>query len=209
MKGLKQCEKGHYFEENIDLCPHCPKQDVSTNSPQASSPKNDASKEDHLATAIYTGPTIKTINQTVTEETPVEMPQKEASNNTFDPLKTTITLAKDSDDDKSNVAAQRRKLRGWLVTFDLISFGTDFKIIEGRNTIGKNADNAITIKDSEVSGSHAMILCRNDVFEISDEMSTNGTTVNGTELGSRLPHILSDGDKIKIGTTNLLFRKAF
>ena len=146
---------------------------------------------------------------TVTEETPVEMPQKEASNNTFDPLKTTITLAKDTDDDKSNVAAQRRKLRGWLVTFDLISFGTDFKIIEGRNTIGKNADNAITIKDSEVSGSHAMILCRNDVFEISDEMSTNGTTVNGTELGSRLPHILSDGDKIKIGTTNLLFRKAF
>ena len=204
MKGLKQCEKGHYFEENIDLCPYCPNQSVSTPKKESTSDKDLPKKTDVLKTEIYAGQ-VKAGGS----EAPIATEIDKSPGDSFDPLKTTITPSGGAEGDKGGEATQRRKLRGWLVTFDLFEFGLDFKIIEGRNTIGKDANNAITIKDSEVSGTHAMILCRHDEFEIIDEMSTNGTCINGTELGSRLPHVLSDGDRIKIGKTELLFKKAF
>jgi hypothetical protein len=212
MKGLKQCDKGHYFEENIDVCPYCPKQSVplpkteSTSDKKSpkESPKESPEGTDVLKTEIYAG-----TEKAGGSEPPVATKIEKSPGDSFDPLKTTITPSNGAEGDKGGEAAQRRKLRGWLVTFDLFEFGTDFKIIEGRNTIGKDAKNEITIKDSEVSGSHAIILCRHDEFIIEDEMSTNGTYINGTELGPRSPHVLSDGDKIKIGKIELLFKKAF
>lgn len=208
MKGLKQCDKGHYFEENIDVCPYCPKQSVSLPKTEFTSDKKSPEESpkgtDVLSTALYAG-----TEKVGGSETPIETKIEKSPGNTFDPLKTSITPSEGAEGDKIGETTQRRKLRGWLVTFDLFEFGTDFKIIEGRNTIGKDAENAITIKDSEVSGSHAIILCRHDEFLIEDEMSTNGTYINGTELGPRSPHVLSDGDKIKIGKIELLFKKAF
>jgi hypothetical protein len=208
MKGLKQCEKGHYFEENIDVCPYCPKQSVSLPKTEFTSdkksPEESPKRTDVLSTALYAG-----TENSVGSDTPIVTKIEKSPGNTFDPLKTSITPSEGAEGVKIGEAAQRRKLRGWLVTFDLFEFGTDFKIIEGRNTIGKDAQNEITIKDSEVSGSHAIILCRHDEFIIEDEMSTNGTYINGAELGPRSPHVLSDGDKIKIGKIELLFKKAF
>ena len=76
-----------------------------------------------------------------------------------------------------------------------------------RNLIDQNND--ITVIDPQVSSVHALILCRKDVFLLSDEMSSNGTTINGQDLSPRDPKELNDGDEIKIGNTTLLFKKAF
>jgi len=55
MKGLKQCEKGHYFEENIDVCPYCPKQSVSLPKTESPSDKESPKGTDVLKTEIYAG----------------------------------------------------------------------------------------------------------------------------------------------------------
>ena len=94
-------------------------------------------------------------------------------------------------------------------SFDIEEFGVDFKILEGRNMIGSKSSSEITIQDPQVSSVHALILCRKDRFLLSDEMSSNGTTINGEDLSPRDPSELNDGDEIKIGNTTLLFKKAF
>ena len=95
-----------------------------------------------------------------------------------------------------------------MVTFDIEEFGTDYKIFEGRNLIGKKSTCDITVLDNEVSSEHAVILFRKDKFEISDQMSTNGTVLNGELLESHKPNLLVDGDEIVVGKTSLLFKTA-
>ena len=53
-----------------------------------------------------------------------------------------------------------------------------------------------------------MILFRKDKFEISDQMSTNGTVLNGELLDSHKSNVLVDGDEIVVGKTSLLFKAA-
>ena len=84
-----------------------------------------------------------------------------------------------------------------------------FKINEGSNSIGSKSDNSITITDGSISSKHAIILYKQGQFLISDEMSSNGTFVNGEELQPRIPSSLMDGDEIKVGDTTFLFRVAF
>ena len=60
------------------------------------------------------------------------------------------------DEDDSNASSNkisRRKLRAWLVTFDLkdMEYGVDFKIEEGRNTIGKASSTPSFVKLIPVS----------------------------------------------------------
>ena len=94
------------------------------------------------------------------------------------------------------------------IRFDIEEFGTDYKIFEGRNLIGKKSNCDITILDNEVSSEHAVILFRKDKFEIADIMSTNGTLLNGQLLESHKPCQLVDGDELIVGKTSLLFKTA-
>ncbi len=75
---------------------------------------------------------------------------------------------------------------------------------EGRNTIGKNPDCDICIdSDPKISSTHLTILFRHGQIKFKDELSTNGSFVNGKfmEEGD-----LYDGDIIKIGDTELKIR---
>ena len=45
--------------------------------------------------------------------------------------------------------------------------------------IGRNQDNQIVIKNDYVSGLHAQISCKNNMWFLRDEKSANGTYVNG------------------------------
>ncbi len=77
-------------------------------------------------------------------------------------------------------------------------------------SIGRFDDNAIAIDDEEVSRLHAQISHRTDTgevheFTIFDYTSTNGTLVNGKPI--RGVASLQDGDLIKIGNTELQFRR--
>lgn len=68
-------------------------------------------------------------------------------------------------------------------------------------TIGRAADNDLTIADDFVSSHHARIApsARGPMFEDLD--STNGTVVEGKVVG--YPVALRDGDLVEIGTVKL------
>jgi hypothetical protein len=70
-------------------------------------------------------------------------------------------------------------------------------------TIGRLADCDVVLADKGASRKHAQLKLRGDVWTITDLGSTNGTRLNGQTIQSRE---LSDGDKITIGTTVVVFR---
>ena len=206
MEGFKKCSKGHFYKEEMDQCPYCPtssenKDDLSNQGTDIPSEKTqayeDGQEDDSLKTKVFGGPNSS--------------PKENNTKKEFDPTRTIVTPNKKTEGAEENEGAEvvvRRKLRGWLVSFDIEEFGTDYKIFEGRNTLGSKPSSDITILDGEISGLHAVILFRKDKFSISDEMSTNGTLLNEQDLVPRTSNELNDGDEIKIGKTSLLFRSA-
>ena len=200
MEGFKKCSKGHFYKEDKARCPYCPENNSSVDiKTEVLSNTEGISENDSLKTQVFGGQDpAKTTNL------------KEAnSNEPFDATKTMIVGAQQSSSNGTSSTQARRRLRGWLVSFDIEDFGVDFKILEGRNMIGSKSSNEITIQDPQVSSVHALILCRKDTFLLTDEMSSNGTAINGGDLSPRNPSELNDGDEIKIGNTTLLFKKAF
>ncbi|MCA9868331.1 MAG: VWA domain-containing protein [Anaerolineales bacterium] len=69
--------------------------------------------------------------------------------------------------------------------------------------IGSGADNDVVLDDSAVSGQHAKVKFEDGAFVIFDLASTNGTEVNGVPITR---HILTNGDKVKIGRKLLTFK---
>lgn len=100
-----------------------------------------------------------------------------------------------------------RKLVGWLVTYSLDAMGVDFKLYEGRNIIGRDMNCNITVNDSMVSSTHAVILFRSGKFSISDQQSSHGTFVNNEDIELE-PRYLKDGDIIRMGNTYFMVRFA-
>ena len=200
MEGFKKCSKGHFYKEDKASCPYCPGNNSSVDIKTEVLSKTEASSEnDSLKTQVFGGQDpAKTTNL-----------NESNSNEPFDATKTMIVGGGKSSSNGASNTQVRRRLRGWLVSFDIEDFGVDFKILEGRNMIGKKSSNEITIQDPQVSSVHALILCRKDTFLLSDEMSSNGTAINDRDLTPRNPSELNDGDEIKVGNTTLLFKKAF
>ena len=200
MEGFKKCSKGHFYKEDKASCPYCPGNNSSVDIKTEVLSKTEASSEnDSLKTQVFGGQDpAKTTNL-----------KESNSNEPFDATKTMIVGGQQSSSNGASNTQVRRRLRGWLVSFDIEDFGVDFKILEGRNMIGSKSSNEITIQDPQVSSVHALILCRKDTFLLTDEMSSNGTAINGGDLSPRNPSELNDGDEIKIGNTTLLFKKAF
>ncbi|MCE9535516.1 MAG: FHA domain-containing protein [Nitrospirae bacterium] len=71
-------------------------------------------------------------------------------------------------------------------------------------TIGRKADNTLTIDDPAVSGHHARIVKIQAVFFLEDLQSTNGTAINGQSITR---HQLHDADVITIGQHRLVFQE--
>ena len=199
MEGFQQCSKGHFFKEALTNCPYCPS--------SANSGSGDK-------TEVLLGETQKTID---TQKTQVFGRGDASKNNTnlstskqpFDSTKTIINSGNSKENYQSDQQIVRRKLRGWIVSFDIEDFGVDYRIIEGKNSIGSGPSCDVTIKDNQISSLHALILYRKNKFLLSDEMSSNGTLLNGEDLTPREPYELNDGDEFRVGTTTFLFKTAF
>lgn len=73
-------------------------------------------------------------------------------------------------------------------------------------TIGRDENCAIFIDDSKVSRQHAEVQHRGEAFLLKDLGSTNGTSVNGQQIEQ---HILQDGDVIRIGTAQIVYKRGF
>ncbi len=95
------------------------------------------------------------------------------------------------------------RLIGWVVTFYRDPNGEDFRLQAGRNILGASPNCDIVIDDEAVSGLHASIIYRHGRCYIKDELSTNGTFVNGVEIEE--PRPLQNYDEIRIGNVSLTF----
>ena len=198
MKGFKQCDQGHFYSDKLSECNYCPKNKSSNSKEKTEVLGSDNDQTIDIATdktQVFGGGSSSSSNK--------------SSEESFDPNKTTISRPNTNNEESKGKNPQRRKLRGWLVTFDIEDFGIDFKLFEGRNTIGNKSSNDITIQDTQVSSLHGLILFKKNKFILTDELSTNGTLLNKEELTPRNTYDLNDGDEIKVGNTTLLFKTAF
>jgi FHA domain len=106
-------------------------------------------------------------------------------------------------DQSAPARKSKGRIVGWLVTFSHNPDGEDFRIYAGYNRIGANPVCDVQIEDETVSGSHAIIVYRDGRCLIKDDLSRNGTFVNGREITEAQP--LQSYDQVRVGNTNLVF----
>jgi len=71
--------------------------------------------------------------------------------------------------------------------------------------VGRDVTNPIQLHDTEVSRRHAELRAHNDVVEVVDLESSNGTFVNGEPIQQV---VLSSGDRLQVGRTLMIFTSA-
>jgi hypothetical protein len=176
----KTCANGHNYDANLDQCPYCPQAEVTAT----------------ISRAITSAKTI--IDKPDNTKTNVNEKQQagKAQTKTAIDGKTLIFGSKTNINEETSIAGNR--LVGWLVSFELDPAGMDFKILEGRTKIGRNSTNNIVIDKPEISDEHVLLLCRNNKIIIQDQLSANGTFVNGEKVEERTE--IKDNDVIKLGS---------
>lgn len=103
-----------------------------------------------------------------------------------------------------------KRLVGWLVVLESETEPRfkDFPLDDGRNTIRRAGKGPcmVGIVDPDISGekAHAMLDHDDGVYFFKDNDSTHGTRVNSKMIRETVE--LQDGDRIKVGTTVLVFR---
>ena len=87
-----------------------------------------------------------------------------------------------------------------------VEWGSEaYEIAVPEMQIGRNPQECeVLVHDSGVAWLHAEIALKEDHFELYDLGSEGGTYVNGNML--TMPHVLADGDRIRVGATELTFR---
>ena len=82
------------------------------------------------------------------------------------------------------------------------------KVFEVHTTlrVGRHPFNEVSLGDPGLSRYHCWILLRDGVPSVEDLASANGTYVNGERIRARRE--LKTGDKIRVGTTEIVFNEA-
>lgn len=92
------------------------------------------------------------------------------------------------------------RIVGWMVSYDRNVAGQDYVLRAGRNRIGRSRDNEVSLFfEAKASDIHATIIWRNGNAAVKDEGSTNGTLVNGEDIGIAQVQALQSGDTLTIG----------
>lgn len=216
---MKKCKNGHYYIDELDECPYCPKIKnydssdegktvLSENSDNNSSDKTKIFGDDNDSsdkTKIFGDEKKSNTDKTKIFE---EKQTKNIVENNWDKTYISETAEPENNNGEAIIQRENRKLVGWIVSFTIDASGADYRIYEGKNTIGAAADCEITVTgDKLVSSRHATILFRNEKFRLKDEFSTNGTYLNNKDIEDEAI-LLNDGDNIKIGNTVFKFRTA-
>ncbi|WP_146652583.1 FHA domain-containing protein [Labilithrix luteola] len=79
----------------------------------------------------------------------------------------------------------------------------EFDLPRGATILGRSSDCHVTIEDPLVSRHHARIVLEGDRATVYDLNSRNGVKVNG--VAAKEPVELKDGDRLRIGTQELVF----
>ena len=94
----------------------------------------------------------------------------------------------------------RDALRVWLLWNDRV-----LPLAEGENVIGRDPSCGVWLDQPGVSRRHARVVVTDDVAEIEDLGSTNGTFVSEKAIAG--PHPLRDADIIQVGSVDLKYRR--
>lgn len=219
MKGFNRCASGHFFKDNLDSCPYCPSGGSSGNNDKDSTLGDlpsldvdaDLGKTQVLGSADGSDRTQIFAPNSSNDKKSNVFGSSTSSNR--DLSRTFIQeSAEEGNSEHATPSAPRatRKIVGWIISFDLDPMGMDYRIFEGKNTAGRDPKNTITItKDSTISGEHAIILYRSGKYYLEDAMTANGTFLNGEELEPRKAYNFKDGDRLKFGNSEFLFKSAF
>ncbi len=204
MEGFNKCKNGHYYKKELTECPYCLSGDVSDIEKTKVNNKTEVYKQENKTminpnktdevkkTEVY-NPTQKK------ENIPTQQAEEENRTRIYRPETNVST-------ENPNTAIGR-KMVGWLVSYTIDPLGIDFRLYEGRNTIGRKTENDIRIiQDETISKEHAVILFRDEKFYIEDLMSTGGTKVNNKSLSPREIIVLSDGDTLVMAKTVFKFK---
>ena len=110
MEGFNQCSKGHFYKEDKTSCPYCPENNSSGDIKTEFLSKTESTSEDQsLKTQVFGG-------QSSSESTNTKA---STPNEPFDATKTMIVGAQQSPSSDISSPQARRRLRGWLVSFDI------------------------------------------------------------------------------------------
>ena len=94
---------------------------------------------------------------------------------------------------------------GWLVALGGEQAGQDFRLGRGRNALGKASKCEVVLKDPHASERHALLEIREGGEAVLEDLGSKyGTFVNGERVAGRC--MLHDGDRIRLGGTELAFR---
>jgi hypothetical protein len=97
---------------------------------------------------------------------------------------------------------QRPQVSGAALVVDTTNQRFDLR--QGSNVIGRGSESDLQLLDQGVSRRHVDIQYDGRRATVYDLGSTNGTTVNGHEVGS---HMLRHGDVVRIGHTRMVFQQ--
>jgi pSer/pThr/pTyr-binding forkhead associated (FHA) protein len=95
--------------------------------------------------------------------------------------------------------------KGFLIAQRGNVIGNRYMLKNGQTSMGRNADNDIVLDEVAVSRYHAVIRFDDTTGEVSvmDLGSTNGVTVNNTDIKSGVPYKLQHRDTVFIGRVAL------
>ena len=91
------------------------------------------------------------------------------------------------------------------VVFKLVWNDREIALAEGENILGRERDAAAWIDVHSVSRHHARIVVSGDRAMLEDLGSKNGTFLKGQSV--KKPRALRDGDRVRIGTVEMTFRR--
>ena len=227
MNGFQKCNNGHFYKEGMSKCPYCPSESpspgqssgggIDLNKTQITSsfdaPSQGISSADKTEFVNQNGPGTNFGSSDRTEHiippTPSQAKKANFDRTFIQGVEEIPNQGGDSNHIPVGVPRATRKMVGWLISYTLDAMGLDYRIYEGNNTIGRDTSNSIIIKqDSVISSKHINILFRKDKYWIRDEMSANGTLLNGEDLDLDKVYELHDGDVIKIGSTTFKFKSS-
>jgi len=107
-----------------------------------------------------------------------------------------------------NTGAQTQNRTGIVRIEEGKEPGRVYEIRKESLSIGRSRESDVFLEDLAVSRLHASIInMGNGNYALRDEGSANGTKVNGQTVNKYQPFTLSEGDKIQLGQTVLVFAK--
>lgn len=198
---LSRCEKGHFFDkEKFPVCPHC---------------QGSETLDDQM-TSVFTEDITEPITEPITNDAPVSSVTDEEKDHTFGffddeffgtpatPASTSATIA-------GETAPIIKKLSspcvGWLVALSGAHIGTDFRLKEGKNFVGRDPKMDVAlIGDKSVSRNrHAIIVYEPKEHLYLVQPGEASTLVYKNNEVVLTPMKLSAYDLITVGDVNLLF----